>query len=341
MGLSTAGIKGLQKLQLVDEVTAGTNPATGFNIWRGVGEMPEDVRVNNIAEEMIGVTVPTDRYYVPQTGGSLSMAQTEATFDQLPIIMSASIDGDVSGTLSGTSEYAYTYTTPNTSTRTIKTYSLEGGDNQQAYAILHAYVESWVLTGQAGEAVQVSAQWLGRGMTKTTFTASPTTPTVEEILTQKGSLWIDDAGSMGTTSVSSTLLEWTLTYNSGWSQKFTVDSNTLDFDFIYLNKDNVSAELQVTFEHNTSGVTQFDEWQLGEQKDIQIQVAGSTIGGGGTFGTHMLQIQLTGYWTKFEPIGEQDGNSIIQGTFTGAYDVANATDMMGIVIANTKADVPE
>ncbi len=83
-----AGIKAFQRLQLGGESTAGTAVAAPEE-WRGVGSMPEDTRVIEFVEELNSVGIPMDRTYIPQIVSALSMNATPATFEQLPIILSA------------------------------------------------------------------------------------------------------------------------------------------------------------------------------------------------------------------------------------------------------------
>ena len=116
-----AGIKALQRVQLGRETTAGTAVAASTR-WRGQGAL-EDQRQTVFAMEDVGLLIGTDRTYVPQLGGAITMTG-DATFEQLPHIFEAGIKSNAAVADGGGSGYVYTYLIPTTQGGTVKTYTI-------------------------------------------------------------------------------------------------------------------------------------------------------------------------------------------------------------------------
>lgn len=338
-----AGGKWAHKIQLGDETTAGTAVAASA-IWRGEGGMPSDDRTLEFVNELIGVATPTLRSYTSALAASLSMAATPATFEQLPYPLEAGIKLETPAQDGSGSGYIYGYEVPYGSVNTIRPYTIEAGDNQQAEEMEYSFVEQFTLSGEAGQAVMMSANWLGRQLTPTTFTGALTPPTVEEILAGKGSFYIDDAGgTMGATQVSDTLLAWTLTVDTGRKFKYTVDGGQLYPAFQYFDRDSFSAELQMTYEHNATAVAEKADWRAETAKLLRLTITGSALTTAGTAYTYKtLNIDAVAKYMNFEPLGEQNGNSVYQVTAKIGYDSVDeaTTNPLEITVVNELSALP-
>src|SRR5574342_372935 len=125
-----AGARALTKIQLGREATAGT-AVVASTLWRGMGTI-HDTREAQLVAEDVGILMGTHRSIIPNYEATISMASVNATFQQILHLLEAGImaatptnDGVGTGKI-------YTYNLPTTTAPTIKTYTLEGGDNQQA-----------------------------------------------------------------------------------------------------------------------------------------------------------------------------------------------------------------
>lgn len=328
------GIKALRKLLLGAETTAGTAVAADLR-WRGTGVI-EDQREVIFPDEDIGYLSGIDRNYVPKLLAAVSFDSVPATFEQLPIILSAGVKNVITGvTDTGGSGKVYTYAFPTTSANSITTWTIEAGDDQQAEEVEYAFVESFELSGNGGEALQMSANWIGRQVTKCSFTSPVTDPaTVEEILFGKGKLYIDEAsGTIGTTEKSATLLGMGLNVDTGWIAKFAADGN-LYFSWAQSTKPEVL--LNVTFEHNSTAVAEKDAWKAGTARLLRLKFEGNALTTAGTFSKKTLIIDLAGKWESFDTLGDQNGNDIVTGTFRAGYD-ATAAKFAEIKVVNETA----
>lgn len=159
-----SGIKAARRLQLFKESVAGT-PGVATALWRGTGVL-DDKREVVFVEEDVGFVVPLDRTYIPKLLAGLGMDATPATFEQLPYLLSAGIQNIVTGVADGAgSGKIYAYNLPTTAARTIKTYTIEGGDDQQKEEAEYAFIESLKISGKMGEAVMMSGAWAARQIT--------------------------------------------------------------------------------------------------------------------------------------------------------------------------------
>ena len=332
-----AGIKALRKIQLGREATSGT-PVAATTIFRGLGTI-EDQRKVVFPNEDVGLVVATDRAYTAQYLAALSMENTEATFEQLPHILEAGIKSIGTGAADGAgTDKIYDYVLPEATKNTIKSYTIEGGDDVEEEEMEYSFVSDFSLSGAPGEAIMMSANWLGRQVTPSTFTAALAIPTVEEILFSKGKLYVDlVSAAFGTTLKSSTFLGMTLNVKTGWVPKFTGDG-ALYFTFAKLTRPEIT--LEITFEHEPTGVAGKVDWRALTSRKIQCKFEGSQVGTPGTTYTYKtLIINLAGKWEKFGKLGEQDGNDILTGTFRAGYN-ATAADIGNIIVVNELATIP-
>lgn len=327
-----AGGKWAQKIQLGGETTAGTAVAASA-LWRGEGGMLKDDREVVFVPEMVGKASPTTRTYIPKLAGSLSMAATPATFEQLPYILEAGIILETPAQDGAGSDYIYEYPVGYSSVNTIRTYTIETGDNQQAEEMEYSFVESFTLSGEAGSAVMMSADWIGRQVTNTTFTGAIAVPTVEEILAGEGTFYIDAAtGTAGSTAVTDTLLSWSLKVDTGRKPKYTVDSGQKYFDFEYFDRDSFDAELSVVYEHNATSVAEKTDWRNETAQKLVIKVEGSNVTTAGTdYSAKTLLIEMMGKYADFEELSDEDGNSVVNATYKLGWD-ENDTDYPALKI---------
>lgn len=331
-----AGIKALRRIQLGKETTPGTAVAA-TTIWRGTGTI-EDQREVKFVEEDIGLLQRSNRSYTPKLQAALAMDEVEATFEQLPYILAAAVDGVVTGTQDGTgSGYIYQYAFATTTANTIKTFTIEGGDNQQAEEVEYAFVTSFRLSGESQGAVMMQAEWIGRQATPTTFTPSLSVPNVEEILFGKAKLYIDDPGDIGTTEVSQTMLGFELSVeDTGLKPVWTADGNLY---FSFHKQLPAEATLEVTFEHNSSAVAEIAKWRTEEPRAMRLLIEGSDLQTAGTYSKKTLQIDCWGKWEKFSQIDERDGNDIVTGTLRLLYDPTDAK-FCEITVVNELTSLP-
>jgi hypothetical protein len=320
-----AGVKALRRIQFGKESVAGTAVAATV-MYRASGATIQDNREVVFVEEDVGVLTGMDRTYISRYGAEIAFDPSPATFEQFPYWLQASIK-DVTPTTDTGSGYIYTYDINESSTTdTLATYTIETGDDQEAEEMEYSYVRSFELSGVAREAWNVSGTWGGRQCSTSTFT-SLSLNTVEEMLFSKTKLYIDGAAStdtVGTTLKSNTLLEATLTYNSGLMEVDAADG-VLYFSFV--KRTQPECLLSLTFEHDGSSTAEKDAWRAQTARQIQLLIQGSNLTTGGAYTVKTCKINLVGKWESFTKLEERNGNDIVTGVFRMRYNLTK--DMSG------------
>jgi len=331
-----AGVKALRKIQMGKETTAGT-AVVATAIWRGMGTI-EDQRETGRAEEDVGILMAPARIYASRYQAGLELEAVPATFEQLPYILEMGVKAIWTGaTADAGSGKVYLYTAPTTVQNTIQTLTIEGGDNQQAEEMEFCFARSFALAGKPGEPWKMSASLVGRQVATTTYTTGISIPTVEEILFSKSTLYINTAGSIGTTSKSQTLLAAELNVeDTGLVPVYTADGQLY---FSFQKGLAAKATLQITFEHDSTAVAEIAAWRALTERAIRILTTGNALATTGTtHATKKLIIDCYGQWEKFDKIGEQDGNDIVTGTFRIGY-IASAAKALEITVVNELANL--
>lgn len=337
------GIKALRQIQLNREDVQGT-ATSDFTPWRGTGTL-EDIRTVVFTEEDIGIFGGVDRQYVPKTGGQLVLESTPATFEQLPHIF----DGGLYMTTSTTDASAAkirTYTLPISSSDVkestdLQTFSIKAGDNNEVEKASFGFVSEFSLSGQAGEALMVTATIETRTVsTDNDGFETVSIPTVEEILFSKGQFYVDATDTdFGVTEVSNTLISADLNVKTGWQ---AVDAANGQSYFAFLKQVQPEIVLDVVFEHNASAAAEKSAWRAGTARLIRLKFTGTALSdtdAGATYDTKTLIINLAGKWEKFEKLDERDGNDIVAGTFRARYN-ATAAKYAEFIIVNEVETMP-
>ena len=112
-----------------------------------------------------------------------------------------------------------------------------------------------------------------------------------------------------------------LTSTTGWVAIPTGDGNLY---FSSVKRVGDETELQITFEHDATSVAEKAAWLAGTERALRLIWTGTALGTPGTHSTKKLTIDLYGKWSDFEPIDDQDGNSVVTGTFRVGYSTAAA-----------------
>jgi len=338
----STGIKSLRKNQFGKETVAGTAVAA-TTIWRGTG-LIENTAEFVFPEEDIGYVSGVDRQYVPMLGASLSLDSTPATFEQILHVFEAGVLKVTTGAANGAgSGKVYTYPMPTTnacdmssSTRAIQPYTIESGDNNEVEEMEYSFVESFNLSGNPGESVMIASEWRGRQTSNSSFTTAATLPTVEEILFSKGKIYIDaEGGTIGTTQVTNTWLNFNLDVTTGLKGIATGDGNKY---FSFVKGVTPEAVLTVTFENNASATTEKTNWENGTARLIRLLFVGTAFTTSGTYANKTLIVDLAGKWEDFTG-GDDDGNDTVTGVFRARYNTTAA--LFGqFVVANLLTSVP-
>src|SRR3990172_5928405 len=247
-----AGIRSLRKTQLGRETDAGTAVAA-TDIWRGIGMILDNIQIQRVSED-VGIVSGTTRTNIPMKGGSLALGQTPASFEQFLHILEMSIK-TVSASQDGAgTDYVYTYAFPTTAVNTIKTYTIEGGDNTEAERMAYCFGKDFTLSGSGRTGYQLQANIQGRTVALNAFTALSTLRAVSSMNFGMTKVYLDAAtGAFGATIKSNTVRGVNFKYTSGIEAKDAADGR-LDFSFTQGTDYVCTCDLE--FEHDSIAAAQ-------------------------------------------------------------------------------------
>ena len=338
------GVTALEKTLIGVEASAGGSTDAPTTHWRGMGKI-KDRREIVRPPERVGKIGGTTRTYIPRTGGEVPL-DGDATFEQLPYIFNSGIYLATATTDTG-SGYIYSWTVQAASsdplaTTDLATLVVESGDNNEAERARFCFTREFTLTGGQGAGMTVAAVLESQAPSTATFTVVGDTDfdnPAETILFSKVALYIDDStGTIGTTQVSETILDFSLKHTTGWVAKPARDGR-LDFSGIKHIDDEIM--LDVTFEHNTDAATAKANWRAETEKAIRIQWTGTSLSSAGAYSTKTFRVDLYGKWLTFgaEGLEEQDGDNVYKGTFFVGWS-ANADAKASYLLVNEVATLP-
>lgn len=317
--MATSGLKTLRKVQLGREGTAGTAvPAT--TIWRGPAIMPIDDQVKVMPEENIGFSSLVTRQYTPKKMASLAFPATPATFQQIMHILEAGVKTDTPAQDGTGSGYIYEYPLPSGDANTVKTYTLEGGDNKTVEEIEYGFVVDFELSGKKNESWMLTSNWQGRQASGAAFTADLSVPAVSEMLFNKSKLYIDNVGgTIGTTQIANSWIEAKLKVTTGLKAQFTGDGNLY---FSFMDFIGAKATLELSLLHNAAVAAERALWRSDTPRQIRMLIEGKTLADAGTtYSKETFIADMAGLYTAFgAPNDEDEGSNVNKVVFECAYD---------------------
>jgi hypothetical protein len=180
----------------------------------------------------------------------------------------------------------------------------------------------------------MTSDWVGRVTANGTFKGGLSIPDVEEILVNKGRLYIDDSGgTIGDTEVSDTLFGIDYDVDTGLEEYWAVDGS-LDFNLSKFTEDEII--LNVTYEHNAAAVTEKAKYRDGSVRLVRLKIEGSAFTTAGDYTYKTLIIDVAGVYEDWSMLQDQDGNDVVTATLRVRY---SGTDTLKAeyLIVNTLA----
>lgn len=318
------GVRVLSGTQLGGESTAGTAVAATMR-WRGPVVFPEDDSEIVYNEEDVAIGGGVDRTHMPAKMAAIEFPETEITYQHAGLLFNMGVKSLMSGVQDGSgSDYIYAFPMFTTAAPTIKTFTVEGFDNNQEYEAEYCMLTEITLKGEAKKAWTISGKGFGRQVSQSTKTGSLNLAAVEDLLFQKSKLYIDAiGGTIGTTQKSGTLLEAEIKIKTGIQPIFTASGN-LYYDAHKVDKWEVSGK--VVLEHDAIAAAQWAIEQAQTAQLMRIKTEGSAVQTPGT--TYSVLTALFDMPFKFSgapKIGERNGNNTMEFPFVSRYNLTSAS----------------
>lgn len=329
------GIQKLQKIQFGKETTPGTAVAA-TTIWRGQGAALEDQRKLNQVEENIGILTDTTRTNISQLMGAMSLSSCVATFEQIQYLFAMAFGGPSTGSADGSgSDKIYTTNFPTTTLPTATPYTIQAGDNFEQEVMEYGLCTKIELSGGSGEEVKMGGDLIGRQVQQLGggFSAA-TVPTVEDILFQKGKVYLDTiGGTYGTTQVSNVIEGFKITMTIKWKPEFTADG-ILYFSNANFTGYDIKGELMYLHDTPVSGASGAKSFFRNQTKKLlRLDFTGNSVATPGTtYQQKHLILDLPIFFEKPGVLGDKDGTSTVSMEFNAAYDPTAGNAGKAIVV---------
>lgn len=303
------GIVALKKVQFGLETQAGT-AVVSDTVWRGTGEI-KDARELVMVDEQVGSLLPVGNQYESHKEATFTMGETEATFEQLPFILTCAVKAMQTGVVdTDGSGYIYIFTLATGSVQTPNTATIECGDNQRVDEMEYSFVTDFDLNGAAKEAWKVTANWVGRQATDAELTTGISLVAVEPILFGKTNFYLDTtAVSIGTTTKSSTLVAFNSNWNCGHIPLYAADGAAY-----FSAMKTVGAEItgSLTLEHDATGEAEITAARARSLRYIRVKAEGSDLDTSGTYVYKTMTIDLAIQYDEIPEMGDADGNRTVE-----------------------------
>lgn len=330
------GIKQLRKIYLGDEDPAGT-AVDADTVWRGVGAGPEILDDIQFVEEDTGTFGGENRTVKVSQGAQIALAATPLTFEQFPLLCQMGIEAQQTGVADGAGTgKIYTFDFPLTSANTMRTYTVEAGNNEECWDVEYCFCPEFTVTGGPSAAVTMAGLLRGRKAAPGQSFTSLNVAAVDEAVFNLSTLQLDAVGgTMGGTNVPGILLGYTVNVRTGLIPMFTGDGQ-----LYFYNTEQAGWEItaDVVFKHIAGADTEHVNWLAQTARLLEIKVEGPLLTTAGTdYTKKTVRFQLPGKWKTFAPLSDMDGVDIMTGTFRAAYD---RTALLGpkVVVVNQEAN---
>lgn len=161
-------------------------------------------------------------------------------------------------------------------------YTIEWGDDTQAFEANFCMASQISLRWNMGETVQITVDGFGRDPDKSgSFTGSLSAPVIENAISLKTFIWIDGLwANLGTTLKSGLLRSFELTIPTGIQRYHTAEGLIHYNTFVEQKR---AASVQLSYLTSAGAMTEYDKWVAGTSAAIRVQVQGSVVdvyGGG-------------------------------------------------------------
>lgn len=212
----------------------------------------------------------------------------------------------------------WTYTPNLTSVNNQDSYSMEWGDDDQAWQSLYTLMESIELGWGLNAPVTMRSSMFSKYPTKATFTSGLGNPqSLTGVASNDAKIYIDDTyANLGNTLKSVLVVGGTIRLpDTGLSPLKTADG-THEFSVVIEGRRHLELELELLM--GADAITEYDAFEALSNRAIRIEFTGPAIVGGTT---HKLTIDAIGkYVSSPELFGERDGANIFRLTFNSFED---------------------
>ena len=317
------GVAALQKIQVGKETTPGTSVAATA-ILQGKIDLepaqtfyrPEDINTGRISS--------FERSAI--TGQQVKMNFTaDATYEQLQYILNMGVIAITTPT--GANPYTWTFEPAYTTANTPKTFTIQFGDNAQAWKALYCFATDWEISGGISEPTRIKATLVGQNFQSNAFTAALTPVACQTIVGSTGTFYVDSTwAGLGGTAKTNNLIDFSVKQVGGQKPVKFMDG----YQYYTANAETKRhLEIEATLASNDSDMaTLFGYYSANPQtpKFYRIRFTNGA--------SAILNIDFCGVFDTFGPITQKDNQCTYRVKWVSIFDTTGGSHEWAVTLVN-------
>jgi hypothetical protein len=314
------------KVQYGKETTRGTAVAA-TRMWTGKAlNIPSDTKADYTAEDF-GLRVESRRASVQQRIYENKLLSEHGIFQQLPILFGGGLKGGVvaSEVTPSQADYKWTFTPSLTAANAPDAFTIEMGNDQQEYESEYCMFTRINISGEIGQGidpspVKIEADFFGRQLTASTFTAALSPPAPTGMNAKLARLYIDPTwAAVGSTELANLLRSFEIEILTGVHPNFSGSGN----DYFNIHSEGLIAVMATfTIETNASAIAIMAAQRAQSLAVARLDVVGPVIGSGTA---HRLRLDIGGRYEEVTLNDTEDrGDDLSTFALHGLYDDTGA-----------------
>jgi len=218
----------------------------------------------------------------------------------------------------------------------IDTFTMEYGDDEQAWEMEYCFATSIEISGAPNEPCTFSVSVTGRQKTDTTFTAALSLQSVQYFPFNLSKFYVNDAGgNHGTTQKSDLLKGFTWRLNTQFTPQYAGDGSLY---FSSVAEDEKFVELSLTYKHDDESETERGYAEDLTIRNLRIELRGETELDTGQ--SNVPYIYLDGayqYNLPWPSLSDMEGQSTVEVAAQSCYDSSWAKEYQVAVLTDLDA----
>lgn len=269
----------------------------------------------------------------------------DVNFRHIIYALAMAIRGNVSPTqpdaINQPLAYLWTFTPALTQANTpdqangIDTFTIEYGDNTQAYEVEYCFATRLQISGAPNQPVKFTLNITGRRQSDASFTGSLTAQAVQRAPFNLGKFYIDTAGaSLGNTQKTGLLRAFTWTLDTKFVASYASDGNLY---FSGVDEDKKSPELQLTYAWGSAADAERTKYENRTTTFVRIAILGATEIDSGQGNVPYLYLDQAIRYRTWPTLGDDKGRSTVQVVADAVYDATWAKMFEAAVLNDLSA----
>jgi hypothetical protein len=318
------GLRQLQFIHSAPEATFGTTVATATAKWTGLYTVRFHQEETKIRPDELRQSLA--RYFRTVNAGRLGRVEVEmtCTFEDIIFVLMAGIRATTpTADMGMPAAYTWTFSPTLTTVDNPKTYTLQVGDDTQAYLQPYSFCTNFELSFAVAELTRLRASFVGREQVAGAATSGLAERITEDVLGQKWVVKIGDAG-MGVDP--STVAQYTgCVLNGTWRLPQTYTPHRcIDGQLTFTRHQQMplAPEMDLTVELDATSSAFRSKYINATRQIVRLENVGSQIHGGMPAVNKLMHLDGAFQLTDWGEVGgsDQDGVNTLRLAYVGEFD---------------------